>query len=155
MKRELNKSGCPVNYTVELLGDTWTMLILRDIAVFGKHSFNAFLESPEKVGTSVLTAKLNRLLSEGILRKEIDPEDRRRGRYFLTEKGYTLLPLLYETVLWGLTFGPSAQKPDFVLHKVAKVDKEKVLATWRKALDAGSCVFFGEQSLLKLLGLQE
>ncbi|HRH78374.1 MAG TPA: winged helix-turn-helix transcriptional regulator, partial [Cellvibrionaceae bacterium] len=59
MKRTDTKSHCPINFTLEIMGDPWSLLVLRDVVFFGKHTFKEFLESAERITTSVLTSRLN------------------------------------------------------------------------------------------------
>jgi DNA-binding HxlR family transcriptional regulator len=90
-----------VNFGLEAFGDRWSLLILRDIVFRGKRSYGEFLKSEEGFATNILASRLERLLEEGILRREADAEDGRKDVYFLTEKGLDLIPLLFEMVLWS------------------------------------------------------
>jgi DNA-binding HxlR family transcriptional regulator len=101
MKRTDRKSACPVNFSLEILGDQWSMLIVRDIALFGRHTFKDFLEAGERITTSVLSDRLANLTKHGIIRKEPHPSDGRRDHYFLTGKGIDLIPAILELMAWG------------------------------------------------------
>src|SRR5277367_5735765 len=95
------RSGCPLNASVEMLGDRWSLLILRDMMLSGYQTFNEFLHSDEKIATNILTDRLRRLGSYGIIETERDPADGRKMIYTLTPKGIDLAPVLTEMVLWA------------------------------------------------------
>ena len=95
------RSGCPLNASVEMLGDRWSLLIIRDMMVNGASSYKEFLESHEKIATNVLADRLKRLESYGIIHSYTDPSDGRKLVYLLTEKGIDLAPVLTEMVLWA------------------------------------------------------
>jgi DNA-binding HxlR family transcriptional regulator len=108
MKRTDRKSACPINFGLEIFGDPWSLLILRDIALFGKNTFKEFLASEERITTSVLTDRLVRLEKRGIVRREPHPTDRRSSAYVLTEKGLALIPVLLDLMEWGTTHDPAS-----------------------------------------------
>lgn len=103
MKRTDIKSHCPVNFTLEIIGDPWSLLVLRDIVFFDKHTFKEFLESSERITTSVLTNRLANLEKQGVLAKQPHPTDLRSAIYTLTEKGLGLVPMLLCMMEWGTT----------------------------------------------------
>ncbi len=98
MKR---RSGCPLNASVEMLGDRWSLLIIRDMMLRGSKSFNEFLHCYEGIATNILADRLKKLVGHGILETEPDPEDGRKLIYRLTEKGIDLAPVMTEMVLWA------------------------------------------------------
>jgi DNA-binding HxlR family transcriptional regulator len=95
------RSLCPLNVSVEILGDRWSLLILRDVMLRGHQTFNEFLNSEEKIATNILTDRLRRLERFGIITSERDPHDGRKLIYSLTAKGIDLAPVLTEMVLWA------------------------------------------------------
>jgi DNA-binding HxlR family transcriptional regulator len=95
------RSLCPLNVSVEMLGDRWSLLILRDMMLRGHHTFNEFLKSEERIATNILTDRLRRLEAFGIIASERDPADGRKLIYSLTPKGIDLAPVLTEMVLWA------------------------------------------------------
>jgi DNA-binding HxlR family transcriptional regulator len=95
------RSGCPLNASVEMLGDRWSLLILRDMMLRGFHSYNQFLESYEGIATNILADRLKRLIAHGIITTREDPSDGRKFLYVLTDKGIDLAPVLAEMVLWA------------------------------------------------------
>jgi len=108
MKRTDVKSNCPVNFTLEAVGDPWSLLILRDIMYWGKHTFKEFLASEERITTSVLTDRLLSLEKQGILTKRPYPDDKRRDMYVFTEKGLGLVPIILDMMEWGTKHDPKS-----------------------------------------------
>ena len=101
MKRADSKSHCPVNFALESFGDTWSLLIVRDIAFWGKHTYSEFLDSSEGIATNVLADRLESLEKKGILFKTPHKSDRRKEVYALTQKGLDLIPILLEMSNWS------------------------------------------------------
>jgi len=105
MKKKTGKSerrsGCPLNASVEMLGDRWSLLIIRDMMLLGARTFKEFLGGYEGIATNVLADRLRKLEEYGILRVERDAKDRRKQIYRLTKKGIDLAPVLTEMVLWA------------------------------------------------------
>ncbi|GIO13143.1 transcriptional regulator [Cohnella xylanilytica] len=152
MKREENKSRCPINFTVEIIGDTWSLLIVRDMAALGKKTFGEFLDSKERIGTSVLTDRLAHLERKGIIAKRPDPSDKRKFVYSLTDKGIELIPVVYEIAMWGTRNSPDPDAPD-VWFEALKRDREEVVRLWIEAVKAGSSFFNGPDSVIARLNL--
>ncbi|MFB5675978.1 winged helix-turn-helix transcriptional regulator [Paenibacillus terreus] len=152
MKREENKSRCPINFTVEIFGDTWSMLIVRDMAALGKQTFGEFLESEERIGPSVLADRLAHLERKGIIRKRPSETDKRKIIYSLTENGLDVIPILYEIAVYGSRHSPDPDAPD-VWFKSLEFDKQIVVRLWREAIQAGSSFFLGPDSVVSKLGL--
>jgi len=95
------RSGCPLNASVETLGDRWSLLIIRDMMLRGSRTYKEFLESYEGIATNILADRLRKLEAHGIITTERDPSDGRRLFYLLTAKGIDLAPVLTEMVLWA------------------------------------------------------
>ena len=98
------RSGCPISIALELLGDSWSLLIVRDLMFKGRRTFNEFLDSGEGIATNVLADRLRRLEGGGIVERRPDPDDGRRVLYRLTRKGIDLAPVLVELVVWSATY---------------------------------------------------
>jgi len=96
------RSKCPICCGLEILGDKWTLLIIRDMLV-GKRRFKEFLDSDESITTNILTDRLNRLITHDIAEKRLSEEDSRYPEYRLTPKGEELQSLLGELVKWSMT----------------------------------------------------
>ncbi len=152
MKRSDHKSSCPINLTMEIIGDTWSLLIIRDMAALGKRTFGEFLEAEERIGPSVLTDRLNHLERKGIIEKRPSEQDKRKFIYSLTEKGMNLIPIVYEVAVWGSINQVDSEAPD-VWYQSMKYDKELVLRLWREALESGSSFYNGANSVVTSLGL--
>jgi DNA-binding HxlR family transcriptional regulator len=99
--RLARRSGCPVSIALELFGDSWSLLIVRDLMFKGFRTFNEFLKAGEGIASNILADRLTRLESAGILTKSVTPDDARSFHYRLTEKGIDLAPVLIEIVLWS------------------------------------------------------
>jgi DNA-binding HxlR family transcriptional regulator len=123
------RSGCPLNASVEMLGDRWSLLIIRDMMIRGYRAFNEFLQSDEKIATNILADRLRRLESYGIIRTEKDPTDGRKQIYSLTAKGIDLAPVLTEMVLWAARHEDTGNQ---ALVQEMRRDKEKLIAGVRK-----------------------
>jgi DNA-binding HxlR family transcriptional regulator len=111
--RPQRRSGCPVSISLEIFGDRWSLLIIRDLMVRGLRTFKEFQKSGEGIATNILTDRLQKLEASGILEREVDDTDGRRVNYRLTEKGIDLAPVLLELLIWGArhedTAAPCAQ----------------------------------------------
>jgi DNA-binding HxlR family transcriptional regulator len=94
------RSGCPIATTLDVLGDRWTLVIVRDM-VTGKKRFGDFLKSPERIPTNILTDRLQRLEEFGLLEKCSYQDNPVRFEYRLTQKGADLLPALQAVCLWA------------------------------------------------------
>lgn len=104
MKKTLKadfRSHCAVNYGVEIFGDRWSLLIIRDIVFVGKKTYGDFLKSEEGIATNVLASRLAFLEEQGVLSKAPNPDDKRKDFYALTEKGLDLIPIVINIVLWS------------------------------------------------------
>lgn len=95
------RSDCPIACTLDLIGDRWTLLVLRDLFL-GKSRYEEFLASPEHISTNVLADRLRRLESLGMLHKQPYSAHRNRMEYRLTEHGKSLGPVLQAIVQWGM-----------------------------------------------------
>ena len=123
------RSGCPLNASVEMLGDRWSLLILRDMMLRGYQAFNEFLHSDEKIATNILSDRLRRLESYGIISSEQDPADGRKMIYALTAKGIDLAPVLAEMVLWAARHEETGNQQLVLQMRTAK---EQLLASVRQ-----------------------
>ncbi len=95
------RSGCPVSVSLELFGDRWALLVVRDLMVRGYRTFKEFQQAGEGIATNILADRLKKLREAGIVAVEGDRSDRRRLNYRLTEKGIDLAPVLLELLIWG------------------------------------------------------
>jgi len=95
------RSECPLNASVEMLGDRWSLLIIRDMMLKGACTYKTFMECYEGIATNILADRLRKLVDYGIITTEPDPGDKRKVTYLLTEKGIDLAPVLTEMVALG------------------------------------------------------
>ncbi len=123
------RSGCPLNASVEILGDRWSLLIIRDMMLRGFRSYKEFLESYEGIATNILADRLRKLVAHGIVTTQRDPSDGRKLIYLLTAKGIDLAPVLTEMVLWAA--GHEATYNPELVRQIRK-DKELFLAGVRQ-----------------------
>jgi len=105
------RSNCPIACTLDLIGDKWTLLVLRDILFFNKSRFEEFLESPEKISSNILTDRLHKLERAELISKAPYSNHRLRMAYSATEKGKSLAPMLKQIVDWGLANLEDTGKP--------------------------------------------
>lgn len=124
------RSRCPINMALELFGDRWSLLIIRDLMFKGTDSFNGFLDADEKIATNILADRLARLEAAAILSKCPDPSDARRVHYRLTEKGLALAPVLIEIILWADAHEDTAAPPAVVA--AMKANRKRFIAGLRK-----------------------
>lgn len=95
------RSQCPINLAVELLGDRWTLLVLRDIMFAGKRHYRELLVSDERISTKVLAERLRALTEAGLLTRSDDPTHKQKAIYSLTERSIALVPALTQLGAWG------------------------------------------------------
>jgi DNA-binding HxlR family transcriptional regulator len=105
------RSHCPIACTLDLIGDRWTLLIIRDMLFFRKQRFEEFLESPEGISTNILTSRLKSLEQLGLVEKQPYSNHSRRMNYQLTEQGQSLRPVLKAMTKWGLENIPETRIP--------------------------------------------
>ena len=109
MKRR-RKGSCPISYSLDIFGDKWTLLILRDILLRGKSHYGDFLASPEKISTNILADRLESMLASGLLLKKDDPENWRQTVYSATPKALALRRVISEIAEWGLAHGTGTKR---------------------------------------------
>jgi DNA-binding HxlR family transcriptional regulator len=131
---EKRRSGCPLNASVEILGDRWSLLIIRDMMLRGFRTYKEFLGSYEKIATNILADRLRNLEAHGIITVEQDASDGRKQIYKLTEKGIDLAPVLTEMVLWAAGHEKTENE---ALVRLMKKDKEglirEIRERWKKS----------------------
>lgn len=133
VKKIKKRSDCPISSALDILGDKWSLLIIRDMAMQGKNTYNEFLKSEEKIATNILADRLSLLEWAEIITREEHPESKAKIFYRLTSKGIDLLPVLIEMILWSdkyLSIAPSAKE----FAKLLRKDKETILKQLYKSL---------------------
>jgi len=129
---EKKRSDCPISCSLEVFGDKWSLLIIRDIMLRGKLSFSEFLESEEKIATNILSNRLNTLVAENILNREVSPANKSKYIYTLTEKGIDLLPIVIEIMDWGAKYNKNC--PRKTLGRRIQKEKRKVIEEYLEKL---------------------
>jgi len=127
MKPTIRKSDCPINFALEIFGDKWTFLIVRDLMFKGKHFYGEFLLSEEGIATNILSDRLSLLESNGIIGKSSDPSHKQKIIYRLTRKGIDLVPLLVEVIMWSAKYDKDSAV-DMKFVKSVKRDKVGVIS---------------------------
>jgi DNA-binding HxlR family transcriptional regulator len=138
MKELKQRSTCPVSTSLDVLGDKWTLLILRDMVFAGKSTYGQFLQSAEKMATNILADRLAVLESQGLLTKAVAADKKSKFTYRLTEKGVDTIPIIVELVLWGTKHCSTIADPgllaelqagkDAAVEKYQRLAREKALA---------------------------
>jgi len=123
------RSACPLNASVEMLGDRWSLLIIRDMMLRGFRTYKEFLECYEGIATNILADRLRKLVAHGIVTTKMDPSDGRKVIYQLTEKGIDLAPVLTEMVLWAAAHEDTGNQ---ALVRQMQKDKKQFVAGVRK-----------------------
>jgi DNA-binding HxlR family transcriptional regulator len=123
------RSECPLNASVEMLGDRWSLLIIRDMMLRGFRSYKEFMECYEGIATNILADRLRKLVAYGIITAEPDPADGRKLIYDLTRKGIDLAPVLTEMVLWAAGHEDTGNQ---ALVQLMRADKVKFIAEVRE-----------------------
>lgn len=147
-KRQRRRSNCPINFALESFGDTWSLLIVRDIVYFGKQTYGEFLDSDEAIATNILASRLAELEEKGILVKTPNAHDKRQELYRLTEKGLDLIPILLEMANWGAHHDSQTSAPAAWIESV-NADKPKIVQLIRQTVQRGGSIFVGEDSVIQ------
>lgn len=130
-KGKIHDSGCLVAYALDTFGDRWTMLIIRDMMLYGKRRYSDFLQAGEGIATNILAEKLKHLEAQGVLVKERDPENRRSYVYSLTEKGQALAPILAEIIIWSGRYVPVEERRKKLIKR-AKTDRDALVREFQE-----------------------
>ncbi|WP_258881563.1 helix-turn-helix domain-containing protein [Paenibacillus sp. sptzw28] len=127
---------------MEIFGDSWSLLIIRDIVFSGKRTFGEFLDSEEHISPSVLANRLANLEISAILAKKPHETDHRKEVYFLTEKGLDLIPILLELTAWGAKYDPETLASQQWIAEVQE-DRERIIKLIRTTVKSGGSVCAG------------
>ena len=133
-KKRSRRSSCPINYALEILGDKWTLLVIRDLVFSRKRYFQDFLASSEKIASNILADRLKTLEASGIVSRRIDPANARKIIYELTQKGEDLIPALLELMHWGASHDADTGIPKQLIRRI-KIDRERFIAEIKSSLE--------------------
>ncbi|MDD2864408.1 MAG: helix-turn-helix domain-containing protein [Methylococcales bacterium] len=115
------RSKCPLSIALDLIGDKWSLVIVRDLCM-GKSKYGDFQSSPEGIPTNILASRLRLLEENGIVIKEPYQDRPTRYAYFLTEKGADLLPVLQQLVIWTQKYVPDCLTPPEIFSQITPQD---------------------------------
>ena len=109
---------CPIVFSLDILGDKWSLVILRDILMRDKSHFRQFLASEEKIASNILSDRLESLAKDGLLTREEDPSNKSAAIYKPTKKALELLPMLFELMRWGIAYNPDVDTSGPVMRQL-------------------------------------
>ncbi len=112
----LHGPRCPITFALDIFGDKWSLIILRDMVFKGKRHYREFLASAEKISTNILASRLKRLEAEGLISKARDTKNQSKFVYSLTGKGEALLPVMLELIRWSAKYDPQTGISDNIVN---------------------------------------
>lgn len=127
------RSDCPLSCSLDIFGDKWSLLIIRDLIFYKKGTYNDFLKSEEGIATNILASRLKALEENGIIEKSVHPESRAKILYRLTAKGIDLLPIIVEVYIWSDKYLTISAEIKQIIKDVKK-DKDKFVKQIAKEL---------------------
>ena len=130
------RSYCPINLSLEIFGDSWTLLVLRDMMFSGKRHFRELQQSDERISSNILADRLAGLVENGLLTKSDDPTHKQKAIYSLTEKAISLLPIIVQIGAWGSRWVPEAKKLDTRSRKVLREIQGGGPHAWEEQMEA-------------------
>jgi DNA-binding HxlR family transcriptional regulator len=130
MKRTGRRSDCPINFALQIFGDAWSLLLIRDLMFTDRRTYSDLLGADEGIATNVLAARLEHLQAQGLIRKV---GKGRGAAYRLTEKGIDLLPTMLELISWSARYDPRTGAPPGFVARIRN-DRERLARELRKGL---------------------
>jgi DNA-binding HxlR family transcriptional regulator len=121
---QFKRSSCPVSCALDVLGDKWSLLVIRDIMFMRKQYFRDFLTSPEKIASNILSDRLKKLEESNIVLRRRDPGNARRVIYTLTEKGLDLSPAIHELLRWGAKHEPASKAQELLTQRSNEISQD-------------------------------
>ena len=118
--KDAEGKNCPIFFSLEIFGDRWSLIILRDILHFDKSRYTEFLGSDEGISTNILSDRLKKLEKEGIISKRQDPDNKKQFIYSPTRKCLDLVPIIIELAVWGAKYDPDTKAPPEEMAKIRK-----------------------------------
>lgn len=137
MLKSKKRSDCPVSCSLDIWGDKWSLLIVRDLMFAKQCTYGDFLKSDEKIATNILASRLQSLEENDIISKSEHPNSKAKVLYQLTQKGIDLLPLMIEINLWAEKYFDLPAERKKMLKEVKK-DKNKFIKTAKTELKKSS-----------------
>jgi DNA-binding HxlR family transcriptional regulator len=140
---ESHRSGCPINLTLEVMGDRWSLIVIRDVMFGNRRHFRELLtRSEEGIASNILAARLKLLLEQGLLTKADDPTHKQKAIYSLTEKSIQLVPVFAQIGAWGRRFLPVSEE----LSIRAQLLEEGGPPLWEEFMDELRAIHLGKPS---------
>ena len=140
---DAHRSGCPVNLTLELLGDRWSLIVIRDLMFGDRRHFRELLAgSEEGIASNILADRLKRLTAAGLITRSADPTHRQKARYSLAEPAIQLVPLFAQIAGWGRRHLPAT--PEFAVR--ARLLEEGGPELWLALMDELRARHLGAQA---------
>ena len=127
MKTLKHRSDCPISSVLDIIGDKWTMLIVRDLFSKGKCTYGDFLKSAEKIATNILANRLERLEQNNIILKREHPNSKAKVLYELTPKGIDMFPIIVEFVIWASKYLNLPLDDNPILQGISKFGKQQFI----------------------------
>jgi len=116
--KRTQRSHCPIAFALDLFGDRWSLLLLRDLLFKDKRHYHELLAAEEGISTNILSERLARLEAEGLITKAPDPDNGRQYIYSPTQKALELIPVLLEIVLWSAKYDPETDAPPLIVRRI-------------------------------------
>lgn len=136
MSRKVKRrSNCPINFALEIFGDKWSLLVIRDLMFKDKRYYGEFMLGEEGIASNILADRLEKLEAAQIIRKSPDPENGTRVIYSLTERGIDLIPVMIELIAWGGKYDPKTALPQDYLKQISS-NRRAVINRFRKKLQS-------------------
>lgn len=120
------RSHCPISYALDIVGDRWTLLVLRDLIILRRRHFRELLAAEEGIASNILSTRLKLLEARGILSRRPDPESARQVIYEPTAKGLDLLPAMLELARWGATYDPKTAAPRDLVGRIERARTQMI-----------------------------
>lgn len=133
MAESKKRSDCPISCSLDIWGDKWSLLIVRDLIFSGQRTYGDFLKSEEKIATNILATRLQMLESNGIISKLDHPDSKAKVLYQLTQKGIDLLPLMVEIHLWADKYSTIPPERNAMIEEL-KNNKEALIKSYTEQL---------------------
>ena len=133
MDTNKERSDCPLSCSLDVFGDKWSLLIIRDLLFFKKSTYNDFLKSAEGIATNILASRLKALEENGVIEKSEHPDSKAKILYRLTQKGIDLLPIMMEVYIWADKYFTTPADIKAAI-KEAKKDRDKFVKQVTKEL---------------------
>jgi DNA-binding HxlR family transcriptional regulator len=123
----VRRSDCPIANVLDLVGDKWSLLLLRDLLFFNKQTYSELQHSDEKIATNILSSRLEQLETSGLISKQQDQRDKRKKVYTLTRAGKDMMPILLEMIAWSAKYDKQTNAPKDLVERIAN-DRAQLIA---------------------------